>query len=90
MRAPAVAERARNPALLIGPEDARRLDLVDDGQAELRTPSGSCRLPVKVDGSVAPGTALVPVGLPDTPWLALPDWGELRASRRRRRRGNGA
>jgi len=79
MLAPAVAQRAGRVALLLNPEDARHLDLSSGAQAQLRTPSGTCRLPVLVDAGVPPGTAAVPVGLPDVPWLTLPDWGELRA-----------
>ncbi|HZP89116.1 MAG TPA: NADH-quinone oxidoreductase subunit NuoG [Burkholderiales bacterium] len=77
MLAPAVAERAGQPALQLNADDAKRLGLGKGDAVHLRTRCGDYRFPVEVDARVAPGTVAVPVGLPEMPWLGLPDWGQL-------------
>ena len=80
MQAPAVAERAGHAAVRIAPEDAKRLKLDRSAEVGVRTRAGTCRLPVRIDASVPPGTAAVPVGWPGLPWLDPPGWGELEAA----------
>ena len=54
-------ERPTNYAYL-NPADAEKLDLHDGDTAELSTPFGSVRIPVKVSDEMMPGTVAVPHG----------------------------
>jgi NADH-quinone oxidoreductase subunit G len=77
-RAPAVAERAPSPFVLLGAEDAETLAGGAGGTVEVWVSGETLRLPVIVEPALARGTAALPVGLPGLPYLALPATGEVR------------
>ncbi len=78
MLAPAVAERAGTPAVLLNATDGTELGLAPGTEVELATDDAACRRPVELDERVPRGVALVPVGAPDLPWLDVPAWATLR------------
>jgi NADH-quinone oxidoreductase subunit G len=78
MAAPAVAERAPQPFVLLGTEDAEVLGGGAGGTVEVWVGGETLRLPVVVEPALARGTAALPVGFPGLPYLALPAVGEVR------------
>jgi NADH-quinone oxidoreductase subunit G len=63
-RAPGIAECAPEPYLGLSPGGAAALGLGEGDQAVLETYAVSLSLPVKVIAGLAPGIAVLPVGLP--------------------------
>jgi NADH-quinone oxidoreductase subunit G len=77
-RAPAIAERAPSPFVLLGAEDAETLAGGAGGTVEVWVGGETLRLPLIVEPALRRGTAALPVGLPDLPYVALPATGEVR------------
>ena len=74
-----VAERSPKPYLALRREDGVAAGL-DDGQSvRLQIGGGTYALPVALRPDLPPGVALVPSGLPELPFMALPAWGTITA-----------
>jgi NADH-quinone oxidoreductase subunit G len=79
-QASGVAELAPRPYLALHPDDAAELGLRDGDPARLQLDGGAglaCQLPLQLHPGLWPGTAGLPVGLPDLSlWagLAAPAW----------------
>ena len=80
---PGVAERAPQPCLTLGPEDAALLGLDGGQQASLSLDGRSYALPVVIHPGVPVGVAMVPAGLPGLPGVTLPSWGKLSVEAKR-------
>lgn len=76
--APAVAQRAAEPELLLHPADMEGLRLQAGDPVQVHSGGEILELPVGPEPSLRPGTAAVPVGFPGLPWLGLPAWGNIR------------
>lgn len=75
--APAVAQRAAPPELLVHPADLAGLGLAAGATAQVAAAGEILHLPVRPDPALTPGTAALPCGLPNLPWLDLPAWGSI-------------
>ena len=78
--APAIAERAPSPYLLLHPEDAARLGVKDDSLVTVNLPGSSCRLSVRIQLVLPPGVAGLSSGLAGTVGLSLPARGTVSAA----------
>jgi NADH-quinone oxidoreductase subunit G len=78
--APAIAERAPAPCLLLHPQDAARLGVQDNSFVEVTLPGSSCCLGVRIEEGLPPGVAGLSSGLAGTVGLSLPAWGTLSAT----------
>ncbi len=76
--APAVAQRAARPTLVLHPEDAAELAIAPGEQAEISLAGTPYRLSVGLDSSVPRGTAGCPAGLPGLGGIGLPAWSKIR------------
>jgi NADH-quinone oxidoreductase subunit G len=72
--APAVAERAPRPYLVLNQEDARALQVGPADEVELRAADAAHRLPVKIDSALPRGLAGLSAGLPGMQGIGLPTW----------------
>ncbi len=79
--APAIAEQAPKPYLLLNNEDAAELHLADEWVADVELANTSQRLTVKLDPSLPKGVAGLSVGLRGSEWVDLPSWGKVRAGK---------
>ncbi|BAS28941.1 NADH-quinone oxidoreductase subunit NuoG [Limnochorda pilosa] len=68
--------------ILLHPEDARRLAVVDGDAVEVETSDGPVRLRARMSRRVAPGTAAVGRGIPGLPWNRLTAASGMRIHRR--------
>jgi len=64
-----LAELTPGAAAHFHPDDARRLGLKEESMVDLKTSSGSARLPVRIDESLMHGVVYVPFNQPGTPSL---------------------
>ena len=78
MLAPAVAQRAARPTLVLHPEDAAELTIEPGEQAEISLSGTPCRLPVGMDSSVPRGSAGCPADLPSLSGIGLPARSKIR------------
>lgn len=67
-----IASVSTRPFIAVNESDARDIRVNDDGTVEVPLSGASHRLPLKVDGSVPRGLAIVPVGLAGLPWNGVP------------------
>jgi NADH-quinone oxidoreductase subunit G len=74
---PSVAELSARPYAALSPADAQALQLTGDRVVVVRVGKVTYHLPVKLDSTLPTGTIGFPAGLPGSPWLQLPAWGEL-------------
>ena len=72
--APAVAERAPRPYLVLNQEDARDLQAGPADEVELRVADAAHYLPVKIDPASPRGLAGLFAGLPGMQGIGLPTW----------------
>jgi len=75
---PPLAERIPAPYVALHPTDAESLGVAAGEALTLELDAREHRLPLHLDDTLVPGTAGVPVGLPDGPAPILPDHGGLR------------
>lgn len=74
---PAIAARAPQRYLAMNDDDAGRLAVTEGEEVELRLGGNIHYLPVKIRHALAKGTAGLPVGLPELPFVDLPAWGRI-------------
>lgn len=74
---PAIAARAPQRYLAMNDDDADRLAVTEGEEVELRLGGNIHYLPVKIRHALAKGTAGLPVGLPELPFVDLPAWGRI-------------
>jgi len=74
---PAIAARAPQRYLAMNNDDAGRLAVTDGEEVELRLGGNIHYLPVKLRRALAKGTAGLPVGLRELPFVDLPAWGRI-------------
>jgi NADH-quinone oxidoreductase subunit G len=72
--APAVAERAPRPYLVLNQRDAHHLQVGPADEVELRVADVAHRLPVKIDPALPRGLAGLSAGLPGMQGIGLPTW----------------
>jgi len=77
--APAIAERAPKPYLLLNNEDAANLHLDRGWEVRLELAESFHLLIVELDPSLPRGIAGLAVGLPKSEWVDLPAWGKVRS-----------
>ncbi|HZU89216.1 MAG TPA: NADH-quinone oxidoreductase subunit NuoG, partial [Stellaceae bacterium] len=75
--APAVAERVREPALALNPQDAARLAVGAGEAVEVALAGGRHTVPVEFHPALPLGVAALSVGLPGLAGLALPAWARI-------------
>ena len=64
---PPIAERIPAPYIAVNPEDGARLGLLPGDKAEVLGEGGVLLIPVSFMDGLPPGTAGIPVGLPELP-----------------------
>jgi NADH-quinone oxidoreductase subunit G len=69
-----VAERAPQPYIALGIEDARNLQGNEGEQFELMLGGVSIDLPLRIVPTLPQGVAGLPMGLPTIPYMPLPGW----------------
>jgi NADH-quinone oxidoreductase subunit G len=74
---PGVAERAPQPYLALNPADADSLGVNVGDAVKLHLAELTLDLPLRLEPSLPQGLVGMPVGLPDTPAVALPVWSQL-------------
>jgi NADH-quinone oxidoreductase subunit G len=74
---PAIAARAPQRYLAMNDDDAGRLAVTDGEEVELRLGGNIHYLPVRLRHALAKGTAGLPVGLRELPFVDLPAWGRI-------------
>src|ERR1051325_6700300 len=74
---PAIAARAPQRYLSVNDDDAGRLGVSDGEEVELRVGGNIHYLSVKICHALAKGTAGLPVGLSELPFVDLPAWGRI-------------
>jgi NADH-quinone oxidoreductase subunit G len=74
---PAIAARAPQRYLSVNDDDAGRLGVSDGEEVELRLGGNIHYLSVKIRHALAKGTAGLPVGLRELPFVDLPSWGRI-------------
>jgi len=75
--APGIAERVLRASVALCPDDLRRVGVVDGGEVTVTIGGGSHGLVAREVASMPTGVAGVLVGVPSTPWLALPARGRI-------------
>jgi NADH-quinone oxidoreductase subunit G len=75
--APAIAELAPKPCVMINAEDAARLALRPESLAEVKLDGTSYRVQVRIRPGVPRGVAALLLGLPPVLGVRLPAWGTL-------------
>jgi NADH-quinone oxidoreductase subunit G len=74
---PAVASRAPDPYVALGPGDAAALGVVEGEEVAVAAEGVSLRLPVAIRPHLPSGVAGLPAGLPALPWVCLPGRGRI-------------
>src|SRR5215510_5570744 len=74
---PGVAERAPQPYVGLNPKDAADLRAGAGDELELSIDGTVYHLPVKLMPTLPTGMAVMPAGLRELPWAALPGWGRI-------------
>ena len=77
-RSPGVAERSPKPYLLMNPLDAKVLKKVEGELMTISINSKSYQLPLKINPTIPNGLAGLAVGLPNTEYINLPLWAEIK------------
>ncbi|MGH7781414.1 MAG: NADH-quinone oxidoreductase subunit NuoG [Candidatus Binataceae bacterium] len=72
--APAIAGLARGPYLALRQNDADSLNLKMGQEVDVNLKGRNLRLAVKIDSSLASGTAGIPTGLPELEAIRFPAW----------------
>jgi NADH-quinone oxidoreductase subunit G len=75
---PGVAALSPAPYVALRSDTARDLGLNEGDMVQVTIAGVEQQFPVKPDDSLPAGVAGLPVGLPGTPELSLPQWGKLR------------
>lgn len=74
---PPLAERIPETYVALHPEDAETLGLAADAYSRVAVTGSELRLRVRLDASLARGTAGIPVGLAGVEGIILPAWAHL-------------
>ena len=74
---PGIAERAPQPYLALGPDDAGSLGVENDEQVVLELAGTAWTRPLRILPSLPPGVAGLPVGVSGDDWVALPAWARI-------------
>jgi NADH-quinone oxidoreductase subunit G len=75
---PAVKELMPECYVALNPDDASKLNLVKESKAEVNISGEKFILPVKIKIDLPEGTAAIPAGLPDSPFIQSPSWIKIR------------
>jgi NADH-quinone oxidoreductase subunit G len=79
--APAIAERISKPCLLLNPKDAADLNVAEGRIVDIELAEKVRPTTLKLDPSLPIGVAGLAVGLPDSEWVDLPQWGKVNVTR---------
>jgi NADH-quinone oxidoreductase subunit G len=74
---PGIAERSPAPYLGVNPADAERLHVKEGTRVKLTIATIEYNVTVSIVPSLQPGTAALPVGLPNVEPVDLPAWGKV-------------
>ncbi len=80
VQSPALAALVPDPAVYLHPRDASALALTDSQVVDVTGEFGAVRLPVRIDATLAEGSAYVPANLESTWMLGVPDVVTIEAS----------